>query len=110
MTTPLHNYLRTSRRRVGLSLDDVAQLLGYTGVKSATHTGRHEAGERLPMLHVALAYERIYGVAVKELYAGVYRQVEAEIRERARTLLAEVELLSSLLESDELIAVPTWDE
>lgn len=123
MTKPLHNYLRTCRRRVGLSQDEVALLLGNQGKKSATQTGRHEARERLPSLEVALAYERIYGVAVKELFAGVYRRVEGEVSERARKVLAQVEkeaksrrqaakveLLTGLLESEELIAIPTWDE
>jgi DNA-binding XRE family transcriptional regulator len=122
MTEPLHNYLRTCRRRVGLSQDEVALLLGHEGIKSATLTGRFEAGERLPSLEVALMYERIYGSNVREMFAGLYRQIHAQLRERARVLLVKVEkepegrrktrrieVLVTLI-GDESIAIPVCEE
>lgn len=120
MTGPLHNYLRTCRRRVGLSQDEIAVLLG---IRDGSHVGRHESAERLPSLETTLAYEFIFGLAAKELFAGLYRRVEVDVRSRARQLLsqvqqgpetprqaAKVELLAALTEREVLLAVPAWGE
>lgn len=79
----LSNYLRTIRMRSGLSQDEVAFLLGITG---GTEVSRHEMFRRIPTLKNALAYEAIFGVPVRELFAGEFRKVEAEIKARAMEL------------------------
>jgi transcriptional regulator with XRE-family HTH domain len=79
----LENYLRMYRKRSGLSQDEVAYLLGG---KSGTIASRYERFRRTPSLETALACEAIYGVPVKELFAGVSARAERLVRRRARFL------------------------
>jgi transcriptional regulator with XRE-family HTH domain len=83
MAKTLHNYLRTYRKRMGLSQDEVAFLLG---VQSGTKVSRHERNVREPGLETALAYEVVLGAPVRELFAGVFEKVEAITLRRARVL------------------------
>jgi len=79
----LKNYLRTYRRRTGLSQDELAYLLGSA---DRSFAARHEAFMRTPSLQTALAYEAIYRTPVKELFAGMYAKAESTTRRRAQTL------------------------
>ena len=47
---------------------------------------RDENFAREPSLQAALAYEVIYGKPIRELFAGLYAQVEREVAERAGVL------------------------
>ena len=85
--TPITNYLRTFRKRSGLSQDDVAFLLG---VQSGAEVSRHETFKRVPTLKTALSYAAIFGVPVRELFAGEFHKVEAEIKARAEELARRV--------------------
>lgn len=85
----LQNYLRTYRRRAGFSQDEVAYLLG---AKSGTKTSRYERFRRTPSLETALAYEAVFGIPVRELFAGVSQKVERETRMRARRLARKLEV------------------
>jgi len=79
----LPNYLRTHRRRAGFSQDEVAFVLGC---RSGAKASRHERHSRVPGLETALAYEALFGVPVRELFAGVYQKVETDVLKRARIL------------------------
>jgi transcriptional regulator with XRE-family HTH domain len=79
----LDNYLRMYRKRAGLSQDEVAYLLGGN---SGTKTSRYERFRRMPSLETALAYEAIYGVPARELFAGVAARAEHVVKRRARIL------------------------
>ena len=83
MSSPMPNYLRANRKRLALSQDDVAFLLG-------TETGemvcRHEHFLQQPKLEVALAYEAVLGKPVRELFAGIYRRIELQVVARAKAL------------------------
>ena len=85
---PLQNYLRTHRRRTGLSQDDVAMLLG--GLRDTT-ISRHESFQRLPSLSQAFSYEVIYGISIHELFDGHFAETEGVTRSRASALLRQVE-------------------
>src|SRR5437867_9936650 len=87
MAHRLSNYLRTHRKRVGLSQDDVAFLLGC---RSGAKVSRYERLARRPSLETAFAYEAVFGVPARELFAGVYEKVEEEIRKRARVLAGKL--------------------
>lgn len=80
----LPNYLRTFRKKVGLSQSDIAYLLG---IKTSAHISRYEHFRTLPSLATALAFEVIFRVPAKELYAGVFNEVEREIVARAGRLV-----------------------
>ncbi len=88
MSSLLHNYLSTYRKRAGLSQQEVARLV--SGGSDAT-IARHELATRHPSIKVLIAYEVIYGENLSRLFAGLYEEVEACIKERAKKLLVEIE-------------------
>jgi len=76
----LENYLRTYRKKAGLSQRDVAVLLG---AEDSAQVSRYEKRRRLPSLETALAYEVILGASVSELFAGVKESIEKRIARRS---------------------------
>jgi len=86
MTSPqLPNYLKANRKRLALSQDELAFLLG---AQSGTKVCRYERFVREPSLETALAYEAIFKTSASELFGGLYQKVEREVAERAKTLAA----------------------
>ena len=83
----LPNYLRTNRKHISLSQEEVAFLLGFKGEDKGIKVCRDEKFAREPSLQMALAYEAIYGRPVRELFAGLYEQIEKEVAERAKVLI-----------------------
>jgi transcriptional regulator with XRE-family HTH domain len=81
----LPNYLLSNRKRLGLSQDEVAFLLG---TQSGAKTCRYERFAREPSLETALAFEAIFQRPVHELFGGLYEKVQREVAARAK-LLAE---------------------
>lgn len=79
------SYLRTHRKRSSFSQDEVAFLLGC---QSGTRISRYENLDRKPPLETALAYEAIFRVPARELFAELYQKVEKKTISRAQ-LLAE---------------------
>ncbi len=78
-----HNYLRTHRKRTGLTQDELALLLGC---KSGTKVSRYERLTREPNLETAFACQAIFGVPAHELFPGIYQNVEQIIKKRAEQL------------------------
>src|SRR5437667_302672 len=69
MATPkLENYLRTYRKRSGLTQRDVAFLVGC---RNGAQVSRYEKRRRLPPLRTALVYEAAFGVPVSVLFAAL---------------------------------------
>ena len=85
----LKNYLRMCRKRIGLSQEEVAYLLGSDN--SATQVLNYEKSQHLPCLKTLLAFEAIFGVPANELFAGVLQQVEKEIKPRVQLLVQKLE-------------------
>lgn len=83
MSHRLQNYLRTYRKRAGLSQDEVAFLLGC---QSGTKVSRYERLVRQPTLQTAFAYQVFFGVSPHELFAGIFQQVERRTKRRIRLL------------------------
>jgi transcriptional regulator with XRE-family HTH domain len=91
MAKRLHNYLRTYRKRTGLSQGEVAFLLGcYHGAK----VSRYERHARQPGLETVFAYEVLFGVPARELFGGVFEKVEAITLKRARVLARKLSAAS----------------
>lgn len=86
---PLRTYLRTYRLRTGLSHDDIAFLLGRS--IHGSNVGKHERGDRLPMLRNMIAYEIVLSASLRELYEGMYEEVRVEVLTRVRALHGLVE-------------------
>jgi DNA-binding XRE family transcriptional regulator len=87
MAHTLHNYLRTYRKRAGLSQDEVAFLLG---VACGTKVSRYECWRRQPGLTTAFAYEVLFGASSRKLFGGLFRKVETVTVRRARILVRKL--------------------
>jgi len=83
VSSKLENYLRTYRKRSGLSQEEVGFLLGgHNGSK----VSRYERFSRKPNLEALFAYELVFGAPARELFAGSYQKVEKRISHRAQLL------------------------
>ena len=82
----LPHYLRINRKRISLSQEEVAFLLGIKGMDKGGKVSRDENHARIPTLETALAYEAIYGKPIRELFAGLYEQIAQDVSSRARIL------------------------
>jgi DNA-binding XRE family transcriptional regulator len=78
----LENYLRTYRKRAGISQQEMDYLLGARGVRTA----RYERFKRTPSLETALAFEALFHIPVRDLFAGVYARAERRTILRAKLL------------------------
>ena len=83
MASKVRSYLRTYRKRSGLTQDEVAYLLGC---QSGAKISRFERLAREPNLETALACQVIFGVPAEKLYPGMFAEVEQAVTERARSL------------------------
>ncbi len=84
----LSNYLRSHRKRLRLSQEEVAFLLG---AQSGAKVSRYEQFARVPSLETALAFEVIFQRSASELFGGLYQKVEREVTERAKTLTSRMQ-------------------
>lgn len=75
----LNNYLRTYRKKAGLSQREVAMLLAYLGEGTVS---RHEQRATLPPLAMAIGYEVIFQKPVSELFPGMKETMRQAIEER----------------------------
>ena len=66
-------YLRTHRRVWGLTVKELASLIG---LRSASHMSRIEHGKRAPKVEVALACQVIFGIPPSAMFPHVYTLVE----------------------------------
>jgi transcriptional regulator with XRE-family HTH domain len=85
MARKLDNYLKTHRKRAGLSQDEVAFLVGMS---SGARVSRYERARRLPSLETAFAYQALFDLPLKELFPGVYNTVTHKMQKRAHVLAA----------------------
>lgn len=85
-SSQLTNYLRTNRKRLGFTQEEAAFLLGIKGADRGIKVCRDEKFVREPSLQMALAYEAIYGKPVRELFGGLYEEIERGVAERAKIL------------------------
>lgn len=84
----LPNYLRTYRKRAGLTQDEVAYLLGN---ESGTQVSRYEHFLRQPSLRTVVAYEVIFGAPAREMFAGVALEIARVTITRAYSLAEKLQ-------------------
>jgi transcriptional regulator with XRE-family HTH domain len=84
----LPNYLLSNRKRLALSQEEVAFLLG---AQSGAKICRYERFAREPSLKTALAFEAIFQRPASELFGGLYQKVQQEVAARAKTLTHKVD-------------------
>lgn len=75
----LPSYLRTHRKRSGLSQREIANLLGYP---DEGQVSRHERLASVPPFLIALGYQAIFRVPISDLFPGVYETAKQTIEER----------------------------
>jgi transcriptional regulator with XRE-family HTH domain len=90
MATPsrFSNYLRANRKRLGLSQEEVAFLLG---AESGAKVCRYEQFVREPSLKTALACEAVFQKSASELLPGLYQKIAKDVAKRAQALLRKLE-------------------
>ena len=59
-------------------------MIGITGEDKGIKVCRDEKFSREPSLRMALAYEAVYGQPVRELFAGLYQEIEKKVAARAK--------------------------
>ena len=69
-------YLRTHRRKWGLTQKDLARLIGTVG---CAQLSRYENSKRAPKIEVALACQVIFGVIPSIMFLNTYASVEEEV-------------------------------
>ncbi len=69
-------YLRTHRRKWGLTQKDLARLIGTVG---CTQLSRYENSKRAPKIEVALACQVIFGVIPSIMFLNTYASIEEEV-------------------------------
>jgi DNA-binding XRE family transcriptional regulator len=70
------NYLRTHRKRSGMSQRELGLLLGY---EDQGQVSRHERSQTIPPLVTALAYEVIFREPISALFPGIHEHVKQVI-------------------------------
>ena len=83
MSKPLPNLLVSHRKRAALSQEEMAFLLGTRG---GSKISMYERFTRGPSLEIVLAYEVIFGKPASQLFAGLCKEVERRVVERARVI------------------------
>jgi len=92
MAPRIMSYLRTHRKKGGLTQDEMAFLLGY---QSGTKISRFERLARHPNLETAIACQVVFGVPAHKLFPGLFAEVERTVIERARLLSGKLEAQSA---------------
>jgi DNA-binding XRE family transcriptional regulator len=72
-------YLRSHRKRSGLSQKELALLIGYPNEGSVS---RHERLYCVPPFHIALGYEAVFRIPVSKLFPGGYFEISEGIEAR----------------------------
>lgn len=85
---PLPHYLRTFRRRSGLTQRELSWLLGCESRSKVSH---YERFVRKPSLESILAFELVFEAPARELFGGIFEAVAAVVKRRAKILLRRVE-------------------
>lgn len=82
----LPNYLKSNRKRLALTQEEVAFLLGFRGLGNGARVCRDERFTHEPSLRTAMTYEAIYQKPIRDLFAGLYERLEREMAGRAKIL------------------------
>lgn len=88
MRHPFSIYLRTYRKRFGLTQREAALLVG---METGQIVSRHESKVRTPSLKTAVAYSVVFEVPLRALFPEIYHEVEHLVLIRAQALRARLE-------------------
>lgn len=83
MAAPLHNYMRTYRRRYYLTQHEMGFLLGWEG---RSQVSCYERLVREPSLRTAFGCQVIFSISSEKLFPALFRRAEDVTVERALLL------------------------
>lgn len=87
METRIQSYIRTHRKRSGLTQDELAFLLGTNG---GSRVSRYERLSREPNLRTAFAYQVIFGIPPHQLFPAIFHEVKRTVVRQAKLLSVTV--------------------
>ena len=102
---PLDNYLRTHRKRAGLSQEEASQLVG---LRNRIQFARYERYQAEPPLRVAFACEHVFGVPMAQLFAGLNTAVARQTRKRVQLFERRLHVTRALETSRQLQYKLQW--
>ncbi len=88
MDRRLRTYLRTLRRRWGLTQKELAFLIG---VRRGDNISRVEQLKRLPSLTAAIACIIIFDASPYAIFPGLFKDIEGSVLERAAELYDQLQ-------------------
>src|ERR1035437_3824672 len=97
----LASYLRSHRKRSGLSQREIAQLLGYPDQGPVS---RHERFCCVPPLMIALGYQAIFRVPMSDFFPRAYGATVQAIEERLATMESTLQQCTAKGRSAAMIA------
>jgi DNA-binding XRE family transcriptional regulator len=83
MNHKITSYLRSHRRRWGLTQRELAYLLG---IKNGSVVSRMERQRRRPNLLVALACQVVFDIQTVKMFPGLFSEIEDAVMRRAYKL------------------------
>ena len=83
MPRPFSIYLRTYRKKFGLTQREAAELVG---METGQMVSRHESKARMPNLMTAIAYKVVFDMPIALLFPELSRKVELSVLQRACAL------------------------
>ena len=83
--------VRSHRKRAGLSQKELARIVGLT----AARISYHERFGSVPPLAVALSYEAVFGVAVRDLYPRLFEDVRQRVEVKLTAMEAELQQMTA---------------
>ena len=87
MSSRVPSYLRSERRKWGLTQTELARLLGS---QSRTKISRLEHGVRVPSVESLISCLVLFGVSAPELFPHLYSRIEERVLRDAAALLEEL--------------------
>jgi transcriptional regulator with XRE-family HTH domain len=88
MKQQLAAYLRTERRKSGLTQLELAILVGLTGTGQIS---RHERAVDPPSLRTAISYEMVFRRPLRELFPVLHDRLEHEVERRIKQLESQLQ-------------------
>jgi len=80
---PAGSYLRTHRKKSGLSQRELADILGLV---SEWQISLHEQSREIPLLLTAMSYEIVFSIPLSRLFPGIYETLKINIEARLAAL------------------------
>jgi transcriptional regulator with XRE-family HTH domain len=84
MSRQLKTYLRTARKKVGLTQRELAEILGQ---QSSTRVSELELGRAIPSIEECVAFTMLFRRSFEELWPQLHFELQARVDANIRRLL-----------------------